>query len=193
MNAPTPQLSPQVRAKLTYEQNINERYGISPHCSAPRHNMVKAARGDGGLPRCICPYAVELLKAHRARRREHYKDTRGKGQDRPGRIAVPPSSIRIRDTPDMTTLADGACKTFEGMVLMDDYLDAPGNQKALDRARAVCVKLCDVLDECTAWVRAAEQPAGSWQGMIAGLTRRERAMMKRVRTSSDATATPPQH
>lgn len=163
----------------TIQQIVNgklSQWPLSPQCTAPRHNMLKAARGWGdGTPPCICPHSLELLKIYKERRKQRYKMNRG-GKDPAPKVQRPnlPVVRRLRETPHMDALAEGACRTAYGMRIMDLYTENP--PKHQDAARRLCKRDCPVVTQlaCLKWVTEAEQPAGSWHGMIAGLSRIER-------------------
>ena len=182
-----------------------ETYPIKPDCPAPRHNTLNAARGVksksssgrringrqvSGFPPCICDHAVELNKAFMTKRRARYGARKSAPAD-PAKVlanaertrrnailnnlAAMSATRRGVETPD---LAAGECRTLRGMVTMDNYVDWPQSEGRVGAARGVC-GACRLSVACEAWVIAAEQPAGSWGGMYAGMTpqnRRDRAL-----------------
>lgn len=148
---------------------------VDKNCPAERHNMISVARGDRGQIKCICPHAQELMDRYRSRRRERYIHADLKNPSRRGR---PPKEAHI--SLDRTALipplpfTGGECRTVRGLKVMDTYTDNPNTDRTRDAARKVC-RNCPVYAGCLEWVTRAEQPAGAWHGMIAGMTRNERA------------------
>lgn len=172
-------------------------YPVKPDCPAPRHNTLNAARGVRsysnkfqhrqvtGFPKCVCDRAVQLNDAFLARRRAMHG--RRLETFTPERTVT--ESERARRAELLTTLAEmprpavptpdfvgagAACATEAGIVAMDNYIDSPKTPWAVDMARRLCNDKCPIKDACGAWVIASERYAGSWGGMYAGLTPRER-------------------
>jgi len=72
-------------------------------------------------------------------------------------------------------LIGGACRTPQGVAIMDKYMDAPMGDKSVasKNARSLC-RRCQVLAACEAWIMRAESSPGAWHGMYAGMTPKER-------------------
>lgn len=81
-------------------------------------------------------------------------------------------------------LINAACRTVAGIAIMDRYFDALMGDGSIARvaARKLCAS-CLVRDECDAWITRAENPAGAWHGMYAGLTPSERRHRAEARAS----------
>jgi hypothetical protein len=66
---------------------------------------------------------------------------------------------------------------------MEKYIDAPNTSGEILAARDICAA-CPITTRraCAGWVLANESPPGSWYGMYAGMTPRERrALVKSQR------------
>lgn len=141
---------------------------ISAFCAANRHNTLRAAQNatKGGGSRCTCPHALKLYAEFRAKRTQ--------------RQALVMANVATRKTerrplPELGDMRGSACRTAAGMHVMDAYADNPQSGILERRARRLCDG-CPALAACSAWVKAVEAPRGSWQGIVAGMTRTERVM-----------------
>lgn len=76
-------------------------------------------------------------------------------------------------------LGAGTCQSISGRKIIDKASNGKAARGVEARAiAAIMCAHCPVLALCQGWIRAAEQPAGSWGGFIAGegaSTRRKRA------------------
>lgn len=189
-----------------------ETYPIKPDCPAPRHNTLNAARGVkskssnlrknhgcqmSGFPPCICDHAVELNKAFMAKRRTMYGKRKSAPVDPARQLAESERRRRMAilnalaaaprpavEPPDFT---EAACRTPRGVMIMDAYMDAPQSEGSVAAARGVC-EACPLNATCRAWVIADERPAGSWGGMYAGMTprnRRDRAIAEHEKRQAE--------
>lgn len=87
-------------------------------------------------------------------------------------------------------LERGSCTTRKGLLIMDTLRQKQrGGQgsklEARKQARVMCGQ-CRVTKECRAWVLEEEEPAGSWGGMIAGLTPEDRRYIRSQKEEEDA-------
>lgn len=174
---------------------------INPDCPAMyAHNTCSAAQGVYRVkkkafrqPACICPHAIKLFDDFRAKRRETYgaeklqayqrRQARNKqapearkgapidGHTTPRHLRAAPKPPKV-PWPD---LSGGACRSARGVMTMDAYADFPNTHSSVANARELCDS-CPVHEACERWIQQAEQPAGSWHGMFAGRTPREREL-----------------
>lgn len=72
-------------------------------------------------------------------------------------------------------LDDAACRTPEGVRIVDGYFNAQlgDNSVARRKAQELC-RRCPVLNACDTWITQAENPPGSWHGIYAGKTPTQR-------------------
>lgn len=163
----------------------NGPWRILPECPSENHNTYNASCRGEVDKRCICPRGLEMKRRQYSRR------------PRPGQLAEELLLYRwrksqraveeVRSVPFVHTrrgaisppeeIRRGACRTREGMRLMDQLLDVKGRKQSAEwRLKALC-DTCPLVakEACARWVREAEAPAGSWQGVYAGLTQKERA------------------
>lgn len=129
------------------------------------------------VDRCICPggrAAIEVDNASRRARaaqerlRRPAESLREKALKRKT-FATPAVVVSVVRVPD---LEKGACRTAWGLKIADRMLDRPSAQ-ATQQHRDMC-SYCPVLLRCEEYVLAAEKPAGSWAGVWAGMSPRER-------------------
>lgn len=145
-----------------------------PGCPSPYHDTLRAALGQArknepAHPRCVCP------KAMQEREKEKQRRARVRARKRQ-KMKIRTINNRVPDV----NFSRGACRTVEGLIIMDDYFENPGTNRYIDAARKLCDH-CPIRRECGEWVAVAEQPAGSWEGMIAGWTPRQRERIGEVR------------
>jgi len=127
---------------------------ILADCPAASHNTVYSAEGRRGKPRCICPRALVLRQERIDKRRGEYKSgtvlRRNCGRPQP-----------VAET--LTRPIIGACRTRLDVV--DAAIKSSRGHAAM---RALCAT-CPVQPRCRDWVLKAEEPAGSWSGVLGGL------------------------
>ena len=160
--------------------NGGRPWKIEDDCPAPTHNSLSAARGraytrtvEGALarradvPKCICPGAIRAINYDNAMRRERAANGNVQRQHE-GRLgAWVPMGVRM---PDMS---DGTCASEFGRRIMDDVIDGRGT-RGVAAAKDLC-SFCPIkYTKCGPYVRKAEQPAGSWAGVWAGMTPNDR-------------------
>lgn len=80
---------------------------------------------------------------------------------------------RVSSDVPWPSLDDASCRTREGQSIMDDYSDYPHIIPHEKNARLLC-ESCPARGACLEWIVAVEDPAGSWGGMIGGMSPRER-------------------
>lgn len=150
---------------------------ILEHCLAENHNTVHSSQAGKGRIRCICPHAVSLKKDRdrawgETRRRDKKEEARRLLTEKANReieavqrIAAPRKGAGGR-TPRLEL---AACRG------QYDTVDAAySSDRAYGAARELC-GLCPVLQACDRYITDAEEPAGSWGGVWAGMSPRERA------------------
>ena len=166
---------------------------ILPECPARLHCTLSAARGRRGragsqnMAKCVCPRALHLkdldnqrnIARVQALRNAVVTETKKSGAGRPtGTTQVTPKYMANVKKVTIPDLSRGLCRTPLGMAIMDAASETGGN--ALHRKRAKAVEMCEgcpVKRECGDYVIAAEDPAGSWGHIYAGMTVTDR--MKR--------------
>lgn len=120
--------------------------------------------------RCTCPRALILSERRLLQNREYKRrsDARlragGTPLAREVRQLQPTAKVRMPD------LHLGACQDKWGFDLINS-VDGFGKGVSMRRrqVREMCAA-CPVFTACETWVLAAEEPAGNWGGMIAGMT-----------------------
>lgn len=177
---------------------------IDPGCPSKRlHNTLRSTKQRMEDGRCICPQAAALAAVEQAGRAERRAAEKAAMKRREGAAigrADKPRARRlagdgtdrvisgdpwatINDAPFMHNvvpnverpdLSRGLCTaTKPGREAAMAVFDV-GRPESIARMRRICDH-CPILADCDRWVTANESPAGSWRGMYAGKTARERA------------------
>jgi hypothetical protein len=142
---------------------------ISEHCSAEYHNSVRAAEGRNGRTKCTCPRGVVLNEKRKADWRRH-DAAREKRSPRSIVASLPPAA-------PMPEPIRGICVEPQKRQVMDAAYDGAHGYPA---AKEVCER-CPVIEQCRAYILAAESTPGNWGGVWGGLTPRERLNLRRGR------------
>lgn len=167
---------------------------ILAECPAKLHNTVRAVRGasTGGV-RCICPRGIDLWQADLKRERERKQALKHGISPKPHtrkvntlKSGVLPSYLtnigqNVRP-PEMPTGERIPCRWPSNRAVVDRAIAATRGP-AVRAAQALCEQ-CPIASkqECLRWITDAEEPAGSWGGVYAGLTAadRKRAALDRM-------------
>lgn len=171
---------------------------ILDDCPSPvTHNTLNAARGVTYIratgrsrrqvvAKCICPGGQRAIKRdNEARRLRTITANERNGSTRAHHVhkreaagEYVPAGVRMPD------LSGGACQTPLGRTTLDAALSLNGGagKKAVQAAKDLC-SFCPVAvaAKCERYVLAAEQPAGSWAGVWAGMSQSDRRVLARRR------------
>jgi hypothetical protein len=151
----------------------NGPWAILADCPARNHNTVSSARATHhgrARPACICYGARKAFAAWKtaiqSRPAEQRRGPRARGISLP-ELRPKPSKV---PTPDLRA---GLCQTPRGQEAFADSGNMGLTNKSIearDRAKRLCnTAPCPVWVACRAWVKAGEDPPGSWGGVYGGL------------------------
>ena len=157
---------------------------VLEECGSRTHNTYSAGHKSAGINngKCICPRAVAIKAASDAAKRARAAANRPTGEQRSATRARGPEYINNMSQVPAAAMPDfskGRCTKPGGKGLMDAAaIPGPGQGQRIKAAKWMCLKACVVRAECLAWIDKAEVPAGSWGGIYAGLTAKERGGAK---------------
>jgi hypothetical protein len=129
---------------------------ILDECSARYHNTRRATESVDN--KCICPHALDEAKLKKVLRKQ--------GNILEKVLLTPlPHSVRVPD------FSAGLCARPERADVVDGGFSVEGTLVAMDKreaAKRLCYA-CPIREEvCAPYVKAAENPPGSWRGVWAG-------------------------
>lgn len=142
---------------------------VLAECLAERHNSLAAADGRRSNGKCVCPHALELVRAKRTQDKERLR-VRAKSTSRIKMPHLHPGPITAPTYPDFS---GGACTTVRGREAAQAGMNEQPSMRGVNdrqRAKNLCnVGPCALRVRCRAWVLSQEEPAGSWGGVWGGL------------------------
>ena len=155
---------------------------ILDECLSSRHNTLNSARGRSytrvsgqwvirKVAPCVCPgarHAVAVDNAGRRRRMIAAAEIPATQK-----VSASKALYWVPDGVTMPDLSAGACTSMLGRRIMDIAIDGPGSA-GVRQAKALCAACPLRESKCRPYILAAEQPAGSWRGVWAGMTQSER-------------------
>ncbi len=137
---------------------------ILENCPSPQiHNTRQAAMGKGRFrQRCVCPRALALLAIMKEERRRAWIPKK----QRAGRPQEPAYMNSPYRQPD---LLGGLCLRPGGRKIMTAAMNIKPSPEETVAAKLMC-RSCPMREVCKNWVLTAEEPAGGWGGIFAGMS-----------------------
>jgi hypothetical protein len=155
---------------MTFSGLNNPDWVVLPHCPAPNHHSLNAARGRYGRPQCICPEGLRKMRMRKEYERERVIARLEEKERHPG-ISLWPLKPEPLTAVTVADFTGGLCTTAAGKKIADGGMNQEASQRAIDArgaAKAMCER-CPLKLRCKEWVTTQEKPAGSWGGVWGGM------------------------
>jgi Transcription factor WhiB len=160
-------------------------WAVLADCPAKYHNTLNAARRAAHGGKCVCPGGAAMIERERV-----YQSGRPARRiliDSP--LRAPQYEQNYKTSGAVPDLSKGSCRKPWGRPLLDAAAAVQYRGDATRSAQFMCSR-CPVRKRCGEWVAQAEDPAGSWGGIYAGMTPHQRrdAMSRRNNRGTERVA-----